>query len=446
MTVGRRAALWAACWACSGSLAAAAPAADPGPWLVFDVANSVYTTNPGGNFVVEVRCGARREIVHRVVWGSEPGVWLPQAVNLRDYAGQTVRLRLQTIAAYSYSNACFLFWGRPRIVLGPLDSPAAPDLVADLTEWFRQGRNCRRYVLDAEASAPLKTEEYDFTGGYYEDGQAGPWAEPALFGHPFCFGRQGWAGYEFEVTLPLRPGGTPAPAAPPVPSAAAADIGRLIPAFSWAQQVYRGAPEGSARVDPSALHLDVRMPRTDAGLGYAFAGLETRGCRWLWLRTQFDRYEPWTGYGEMTDNRFAGVVLDYHTPTGYSRRVWLHLPALRPEHPERRCERRAPTWHLDLARPRRVLEANWEQLHADLPLGSPPQDGTGAVPAAQIIGLDLERWAPCDWDGRIWFGIGLQDAGSQRRLSVAILDRQPDAVSTAESPRSPRPGGRTGRP
>jgi hypothetical protein len=415
-------------WALLSGLAAASPpSSDPGPWLVFDVANSVYTSNPGGNFVVEVKGPGGREVVHRVVWGSEPGVWLPQAVNLRAYAGQTVFLRLQTIAAYSFSNACFLFWGQPRLVLGPLDGPAPSALLADLTEAFREGRGCRRYVLDAEASGPLKTDQYDFTGGYYEFGQAGPRAEPALFGHPFCFGAQGWAGYEFELTLPARPASIPAPA--PVPATAVAppvDLGPLLPVFSWAQQVYRGAPEGHAHVDPAALRLDVCMPRTEAGLGYAFAGFETRGCRWLWLRAEFDRYEPWQGYGEMTDNRFVGLVLDYHTAAGYARRVWLHHPTLRPTHPERRCERRAPTWHLDLARPRRLLEVNWEQVHADLPQGSPPRDQAGGLPEAQTIGLDLDRWAPPGWDGRLWFGIGIQDAGSQRRFAVGLLDRQAD--------------------
>ena len=122
----------------------------------------------------------------------------------------------------------------------------------------------------------------------------------------------------------------------------------------------------------------------------------------------------------MADNRFAGIVLDYHTPNGYSRRVWLHLAVMKPEHPERRCERRAPTWQMDLSRPNRVLEANWEQLHDDLPPGSPP----GQQPGAQVVGLDLHKWAPEDWDGRLWFGAGLQDAGSGRRLVVTVLDRR----------------------
>jgi hypothetical protein len=411
----------AAALACLGAClrAPAAPASDPGPWLIFDVANSVYTTNPGGNFVVEVKSAGQREIVYRAVWGAQQGVWLPQAVNLRAYAGQSVKLRLQTIAAYCYSNACFLQWGRPRVVLGPLDAATPPQLLADLTEAFRLGRDCRRYILDAEASGPLKTADYDFTGGYFDGGQAGPWSEPALFGHPFCFGFHGWAGYEFDVTLPPRPD-TPPPAAAAAPPPPFEDRGAAIPVFTWEQQVYRGAEGGFAAFDPAAMRLETVMPRTEAGLGYAFAGFETRDCDTLWLALETDRYERWAqAYGEMGDNGFAGVVLDYHTPRGYSRRVWLHLPAMKPAHPELRCERRAPTWHMDLSRPSRILEANWEQRHADLPPGSPP----GEEPATRIVGLDLRQWAPEGWDGRFWLGVGLQDAGSGRRLSATILDR-----------------------
>jgi hypothetical protein len=333
-------------------------------------------------------------------------------VNLSAYAGQPVKLRLQTIAAYHFSAACFLFWGRPRLVVGALDGSAAAREVEDLTEQFRLGRKGTHYLVDPDHSAPLKTEQYDLSGGYYGYAQAGPWAEPALFGHPFCFGFQGWAGYEFEVQLPPRPAEAALaalpPALPPV-----VDRGPVIPIFTWEQQVYRGAEGAYAAFDPEALRLSVRMPRTEAGFGYAFAGFESTGCETLWLRLEPDQYQPWSGYGEMTQNRFAGVVVDYHTPRGYARRVWLHHAPTKPERPTERCERRAPTWHMDLARPRRVLEVNWEQVHADLPPG-------------QIVGLDLARWAPADWDGRFWLGLGVQDVGSERTLSAAVLDRRAD--------------------
>lgn len=400
---------------CRGAAAAGRPASDPGPWLVFDIAKSVYATaNQGGNFVVEVVHAGGRDIVYRAVWGAEAGIWLPQAVNLSRYAGQMVRLRLQTIAAYHFPSACFLFWGRPRLVVGALDGASPPLAVEDLAEEFGLGTKGTHYLVDPDHSAPLKTDQYDLSGGYYGYAQAGPWAEPALFGHPFCFGFQGWAGYEFEVTVPARPTLTPrVPTASPPALPPPADRGPVIPIFTWDQQVYRGAEGGHAAFDPEDLRLRVRMPRTEAGFGYAFAGFESTGCDTLWLRLEFDQYQPWTGYGEMTQNRFAGVVLDYHTQRGYARRVWLHHASTKPERPAERCERRAPTWHMDLSRPRRALEVDWEQVHTDLPPGV-------------VVGLDLAHWAPADWDGRFWLGLGVQDVGSERALTATVLARQAD--------------------
>lgn len=401
----------AAATACGHAFAVQMGASDPGPWLIFDVAKSVYATeNQGGNFVVEIKHGDKREIVHRVLWGSEAGVWLPQGVNLRDYAGERVKVRLQTIAAYYFSASCFLFWGRPRIVAGPLDGPSPPTLVADLTENFRLGKDCRRYVHDAENSGPLKTDQYDFTGGYGDHGQAGPHAQPALFCHPFCYGSHSWAGYEFEVTLPRRPSSPPQPSPTLRPPSPTRDYRGADPAVLWwEEQVYKAHEGGAARVDPDTMRLQVRMPDTQQGFGYAFAGLELIGRTALDLQVELESYEPWAAYGEMADNRFVGVVLDYHTARGYTRRVWLHHSPIKPEHPERRCERRAPTWHMHLTRLRRVQEVNWEQLHRDLPPG-------------RRLHLDLERWAPPEWDGRCWFGIGIQDAGSGRTFEAKVLE------------------------
>ncbi len=273
----------------SAVVAFAELAADPGPWLVFDISKSVYSTaNQGGNFVVEVAHADGREIVYRAVWGAEAGVWLPQAVNLSRYAGKTVKLRLQTIAAYHFSAACFLFWGRPRLVVGALAGPLPPREIEDLTEEFRCGAKGTHYLVDPENSAPLKTDQYDLSNGYFGYAQAGPWAEPALFGHPFCFGYQSWAGFEFEVTVPARPPAAPErPLALPPPPV---DRGPVIPIFTWDQQVYRGVEGGYAVCDPEALRLSVQMPRTGAGggFGYPFAGLERTGWGTVWLRLEFD--------------------------------------------------------------------------------------------------------------------------------------------------------------
>jgi hypothetical protein len=54
---------------------------------------------------------------------------------------------------------------------------------------------------------------------------------------------------------------------------------------------------------------------------------------------------------------------------------------------------------------------NWEQWH-------------GTLPSGEVFRLDLREFAPTDWDGRLWLGLGLQDAGSGRKLALTVLDRQ----------------------
>jgi len=246
--------------------------------------------------------------------------------------------------------------------------------------------------------------------------QAGPTAMPALFCNPYAVDFHGWVGYEFDVTLPLprqtetEPHAVDA-AQPPAAQPNVRDIGRKIPILWWQEEVYRGTPGGAANVDIDTLTFRVRMPESTSNFGYAFAGIETKNCTSLRLRCSYDRYLPAPSYGEMGDNRFVGIVLDYHTPLGYSRRGWLHCPKFRADHPDRRSERRAPTWHMFFSRLSRIDEANWQQIH-DL------------LPESLTFTLDIKKYAPPDWDGRMWFGIGIQDAGSHRRFAAKILDRK----------------------
>lgn len=397
--------------------APADPASDPGPWLIFDVAKSAYAaSNQGGAFVVEIADGDQRQVVHRVIWGAETGVWLPQAVNLSDYAGHTVKLRLETVAAYYLGRECQLFWGRPQIVVGPLNQPQTLQVATDLTELCRLGQNCRAWIRDPDNSLPLQQNSWKYTGRYFDFGNAGPYVLPAIYDPPYTRGTNAWAGFEFNVTIPPRPEAH-GPAAGAVQARPAADLRHVEPAvLYWDEEVYHGAPAGLARVDLDRMQLQVRMPQTNNGYGYAFAGLEAIGCTSLDLGMRYDQYTPWKAYGNLVDNRFAGLVLDFHTARGYTRRVWLHYPPMRPAHPEQRSERRAPIWQMVLSRLQRVNEVNWEQVH-------------GPLPAGTRVHLDLQQFAPRDWDGRFWLGAGVQDAGSGCGLEVSIQNGLPAAGS-----------------
>ena len=88
----------------------------------------------------------------------------------------------------------------------------------------------------------------------------------------------------------------------------------------------------------------------------------------------------------------TGFIVDYHTPGGYSKRVFLGL-GLRPG----REFSDGPLWGK----------------------AGPPDETTDLGRAASYE-IDLTRWAPSTWDGRCWFTIYMQNAGPGRSLNATV--------------------------
>ena len=88
----------------------------------------------------------------------------------------------------------------------------------------------------------------------------------------------------------------------------------------------------------------------------------------------------------------VGFVIDYHTPGGYSKRIFLGLD-LRPG----RQFSDAPPWGA-----------------AKLP------DLTLDIGRSDSYEVDLTRWAPSTWDGQSWFTIYMQNAGANRTLFSTV--------------------------
>ncbi len=128
-------------------------------------------------------------------------------------------------------------------------------------------------------------------------------------------------------------------------------------------------------------------PRPD-GRGEAQAGIELQGVKKLsvvgsashQVMPEIDKYSK------------VGFVVDYHTPGGYSKRVFLGL-GVRPG----REFSEAPSWGT-----------------AKLP------DVTTDIGRASSYDIDLTRWAPSTWDGRCWFTFYMQNAGAGRSLSATL--------------------------
>jgi hypothetical protein len=148
-------------------------------------------------------------------------------------------------------------------------------------------------------------------------------------------------------------------------------------------------------------------PRTR--YGYAFGGLELEGARVLDLKVENTFHDAWTlypsrhAYHPEWDVVFTGMMADYHTPAGYRKRVALSLGMM---HPYRQASR--PDWGA----------------------GHKPDDFINLADAVSAgsemtLSIDLARWAPDDWDGRVWLIAGSDTVMPDRRVLVTITGAAP---------------------
>ncbi len=148
----------------------------------------------------------------------------------------------------------------------------------------------------------------------------------------------------------------------------------------------------------------VDAPRTR--YGYGFGGLELEKARILVLEAGNTFADAWTfnrgreSFKPQYTSIFGGMIVDYHTPAGYTKRVALGLGLL---NPKRKSVR--PAWGTGKAPDQLVMLS--DLLH----------EGAEAT-----FAIDLARWAPPEWDGRCWLAAGAESVYPSRRLRIRILD------------------------
>ncbi|TWU56780.1 hypothetical protein Poly51_26970 [Rubripirellula tenax] len=134
--------------------------------------------------------------------------------------------------------------------------------------------------------------------------------------------------------------------------------------------------------------LVVGIGRRPDGLGQAEAGIELRSVKKLTVKGSL------TPADMVTVDAFTkcGFVVDYHTPAGYTRRVFLGL-ALEPG----RTFSKMPLWGTAME-PETITDLGRRDSYD----------------------IDLQRWAPKDWDGQSWFSLVIQNAGTDRTLEATL--------------------------
>ncbi len=181
-----------------------------------------------------------------------------------------------------------------------------------------------------------------------------------------------------------------------------------------------------ARVDPDQLLLEAGTTRKieTTTRGAAFAGLEIANLRKIEVSLSNTFYNAFNMFGKdlhlppwNTSTRpFAGIVVDYHTPAGYTKRVSLATGVIHSD-----CSSVYPDYG-------KAEKADEYYDMGKALIESPEQTFT----------IDLERFAPDGWDGQVWISVGSDWVASDRRLTMRILAANDAATNEPRVVADPR--------
>jgi len=157
-----------------------------------------------------------------------------------------------------------------------------------------------------------------------------------------------------------------------------------------------------AKLDIDKLTAQCGLPETsESQWGYGFAGLEVRGAKRISVDLRHNFFEPHRDGFELSrdcPDSFVGIVVDYHTSKGYTHRVALGLGIMETPRPVA-----TPHWGKS-AQPDRCVDFSQTILEK-------PRDK---------LTVDLAKFAPADWDGRVWFGVGVDTVRLGLKLDATI--------------------------
>ena len=147
------------------------------------------------------------------------------------------------------------------------------------------------------------------------------------------------------------------------------------------------------------MSFDVGMGDQPDGFGFGHAGVRLRDVRWIDLEVTMSK-----NFRRRDDNSFAGFIVDYHASSGYVLRVELGTGFF-----STKRWGGSPSWG-KATKPDRFVQLGKQKKYA----------------------LDLQQWAPPDWDGETWFSVNLQNSGRNTSIQAQIThmaDRNGSPVS-----------------
>lgn len=125
-----------------------------------------------------------------------------------------------------------------------------------------------------------------------------------------------------------------------------------------------------------------------AGANPSVAGLQLKGVRFLDVSLNAS-----PNFRQGGEKSFAGFMVDYHVESGYVKRLALSIGVFNKDRTDNR-----PRWG-----------------KADVP------DEYVDLGKQDDYVIDLQKWAPQGWDGRVWFGLVLQNAGADTSITAQLV-------------------------
>lgn len=413
-----------------------------GPWFVYDISMGAgmgvgYKNITGAYFEVQLSDGGDFKRLWRAEY-DRLHRWYPYALDLSEYAGKKIKIRL--ITQHIDNRICqdFPFWGNPRIITGnPLGSETHEVMNLAMTPIKHMGGilpdgnevplNEKALYFGTEGT-PLVTpgmvnREYSllvYAGDNYIT-IAGK-AQPGIYmgfdmSHDYLKygGDTGDNPYkgpvpppvftEWEIELPTVeniPVSNNSEYIVTKKSGKNIKPSSEIMILSHREDKYAYQSGLLCQWRPQEMTLETNMG--DAENGWAFAGIELMGIEKLPLLIK--KIGQFTSRNE---NSFAGLIIDYHTELGYQKRVFLGLGACSDE----RYDLRPASWILDDAafslKQRLLFETQFVDLSDKI---------SGQTGRLDIL---IKEYAPKEWDGRIWFAAGVQDIEKQAGIKTTLV-------------------------
>jgi|GEM_PF-1824990 len=429
---------------CMSAEAAKADPSSSGPWLVYDFSigwGMGGGEKPGGVlFEVQISDGGPYKTAYRAAYSTLR--WYPYAIDLSSYAGKHINVRLITQHIEGRIHMDYPYWGNPRIVVGPLDGKSSPKVITSLalTKADRVGgilTNGTEISLDEPDPVfnvpfpgvllnPAMTNREHMVTVYGGDNfiTVPGKSEPGLYmgvsmGVDYLRigagpNREEYTGpmparafAQWGINIPQAPKSAAKPAVKPVvikPQAAA--TGAFVELASR-EDKYQWRPGLISVWDRQKLTLTANMGPT-AKYGWAFAGVET-----TWLNKPTLEVIKSGTINRNAENAFTGIVVDYHTAGGYQKRVFFGLGAGNKD----RYDLRPGGWIYDDASMSLLQRLTFTTDFVDL---------SGKLSGSKgQIKLPVVKYAPSDWDGRMWLAAGVQNQDKNSGIQLRLLGAKP---------------------